>query len=253
VNPRAAHETTLRLLPTRAVKRVAVVGAGLAGLAAATTLAQRGHTVDLFEADSEIGGQFTLARRMPGKEEFAETIRYFVRQIELTGVKLHLDTQASAGDLINGGYDEVVLATGVTPRTPAIPGVDGPNVLSNVDVVLHGAPVGERVAVVGAGGIGFDISEFLTTTHSTTLDLDAWKREWGVADPGIGTRWPDETAAGAIAAHGVPAAGQVLAGRSRTRQDHRLGAPRGAEEQERRDDRRGQRQDRRSWTAHLIR
>jgi len=183
VNPRAAHETTLRLLPTRAVKRVAVVGAGPAGLAAATTLAQRGHTVDLFEADSEIGGQFNVARRIPGKEEFAETIRYFVRQIELTGVKLHLDTQASAADLINGGYDEVVLATGVTPRTPAISGVDRPNVLSYVDVVLHGAPVGERVAVVGAGGIGFDISEFLTTTHSATLDLDAWKREWGVADP----------------------------------------------------------------------
>ncbi|MBE1499306.1 2,4-dienoyl-CoA reductase (NADPH2) [Amycolatopsis lexingtonensis] len=181
VNPRAGHETTLTLAPTRRQKHVAVVGAGPAGLSAATALAERGHRVELFEADDEIGGQFGIARRIPGKEEFAETIRYYQRRLEVTGVKLHLGTRAKAADL--AGFDEVVLATGVAPRVPSLPGIDHPKVLSYVDVVKHGKPVGARVAVIGAGGIGVDVSEFLTHTDSPALDLDAWMAEWGVTDP----------------------------------------------------------------------
>ncbi|MGZ0151215.1 oxidoreductase [Kribbella sp. WER1] len=178
VNPRAARETELQLLPTRRTKSVAVVGAGPAGLAAAVTAAERGHRVELFEAADEIGGQFGIAQRIPGKEEFAETIRYYRRRLELTGVKLHLGRRASADDL--AGYDEIVLATGVVPRVPAIPGIDHPKVLSYVDVVRDGKPVGESVAVIGAGGIGVDVSEFLT---GMSPDLEAWKAEWGVGDP----------------------------------------------------------------------
>ncbi|MFD7659381.1 FAD-dependent oxidoreductase [Actinosynnema sp. NPDC059797] len=176
VNPRAGNETTLTLLPTRRAKRVAVVGAGPAGLAAATSLAERGHAVELFEAEDDIGGQFAIARRIPGKEEFAETIRYYRRRIEVTGVRLHLNRRAGVDDL--AGFDEVVVATGVAPRVPAIPGVE--RALSYVDVVRHGARVGERVAVIGAGGIGVDVSEFLT---HRPLDLDGWRAEWGVTDP----------------------------------------------------------------------
>jgi 2,4-dienoyl-CoA reductase (NADPH2) len=185
VNPQAAHETELQLLPAVRAKRIAVVGAGPAGLAAATAAARCGHAVDLFEADSEIGGQFNLARRIPGKEEFAETIRYFVRQLELTGVKLHLNHRASADELIAAGYDDILLATGVSPRVPEIPGVDRPNVHSYADVITGRVTLGERVAVIGAGGIGFDVSEFLT--HSgvpgVAQDRDEWLREWGVRDP----------------------------------------------------------------------
>jgi 2,4-dienoyl-CoA reductase (NADPH2) len=164
---------------------VAVVGAGPAGLAVATAAAGRGHTVELFEADGEIGGQFNLARRVPGKEEFAETIRYFVRQLELTGVKVHLNHQATADELAAGNYDDIVLATGVTPRTPSIPGLDRPNVHSYADVITGRAQVGQRVAVIGAGGIGFDVSEFLTApgVHGEPQDRDEWMREWGVGDP----------------------------------------------------------------------
>ncbi|MFC9689939.1 FAD-dependent oxidoreductase [Kribbella sp. NPDC056951] len=183
VNPRAARETELQLLPTRKAKHIAVVGAGPAGLAAAVTAAERGHDVELFEADQEIGGQFGIARRIPGKEEFAETIRYYHRRLELTGVKVHLGRRASADDL--AGFDEIVLATGVVPRVPSIPGIDHPKVLSYVEVVREGKPVGGSVAVIGAGGIGVDVSEFLTTVDSPTLDLDAWKAEWGVADPTV--------------------------------------------------------------------
>ncbi|WP_328991160.1 NADPH-dependent 2,4-dienoyl-CoA reductase [Kribbella sp. NBC_01245] len=184
VNPRAARETELRLLPTRRTKRVAVVGAGPAGLAAAVTAAGRGHHVELFEADQEIGGQFGIARRIPGKEEFAETIRYYRRQLELTGVKLHLGHRVSAAELIEQAFDEVILATGVSPRTPVIPGIDHPSVLSYVDVVRHQRAVGKRVAVIGAGGIGVDVSEFLTHGESPTLDLPAWQAEWGVTAEG---------------------------------------------------------------------
>jgi 2,4-dienoyl-CoA reductase (NADPH2) len=184
VNPRACHETELSYKPAAARKRIAVVGAGPAGLACATVLAERGHTVDLFEAGDDIGGQFNMAKRVPGKEEFHETLRYFGRRIERTGVRLHLRTRATAAALQQGGYEEIVLATGVTPRVVDIPGGDHPMVLSYVDVLLQGKPVGARVAVVGAGGIGFDVSEFLVQgAHSPTLDLVEWRREWGVADP----------------------------------------------------------------------
>ncbi|MGH3432356.1 MAG: FAD-dependent oxidoreductase [Thermocrispum sp.] len=183
VNPRAVNETTLQLLPTRRSKRIAVVGAGPAGLSTATALAERGHGVDLFEASDGVGGQFDIARKIPGKEEFAETIRYYTRRIETTGVKLHLGVRATAKQLADDGFDEVVVATGVVPRVPGIPGIDHPSVLSYVDVVRHGRPVGAKVAVIGAGGIGVDVSEFLTHADSPALDLAAWQAEWGVTDP----------------------------------------------------------------------
>jgi 2,4-dienoyl-CoA reductase (NADPH2) len=185
VNPRAARETELVLRPAVQRKRYAVVGAGPAGLAAATALAERGHEVDLYEASSRIGGQFNMACRIPGKEEFSETLRYFGRRLEATGVRLHLGTRATAELLAPSRPDGVILATGVTPRNPRIPTDEGAPVLSYVDVLLHGAPVGERVAIVGAGGIGFDVAEFLVTApgHSPTLDLPAWLAEWGVANP----------------------------------------------------------------------
>jgi 2,4-dienoyl-CoA reductase (NADPH2) len=188
VNPRACHETQLNYLPTRTRKKIAVVGAGPAGLAAATVAAERGYSVDLFEAASEIGGQFNMAKRIPGKEEFHETIRYFNKLIAKTGVRLRLSHRVSAGELIDGGYDEVVLATGVLPRDPRIKGQgDHPDkVLTYVDVLRHGKTVGKRVAVVGAGGIGFDVSEYLVHEgHSPALDIEAWRREWGVADPEV--------------------------------------------------------------------
>ncbi|MES2991423.1 MAG: NADPH-dependent 2,4-dienoyl-CoA reductase [Pseudomonadota bacterium] len=185
VNPRAGHETELVLRPVTRRKRIAVVGAGPAGLATSTALAERGHEVHLFEAASEIGGQFNMARRIPGKEEFSETLRYFARRLELTGVQLHLARRVDAAALIAQRFDEVVLATGVLPRQPRIPGADGPNVLSYIDVLLHRKPVGARVAIVGAGGIGFDVAEYLVTApgHSPTLNLHEWLAEWGVADP----------------------------------------------------------------------
>jgi 2,4-dienoyl-CoA reductase (NADPH2) len=185
VNPRAAHETELTMLATRRVKHVAVVGAGPAGLAVATTAASRGHAVDLFEASDEIGGQFNLARRIPGKEEFAETIRYFTRQLELSGVKLYLNHLATVDELVAARYDDIVLATGVTPRSASIEGIDRPNVHSYADVITERALIGSRVAVVGAGGIGFDVSEFLTHSgeRGVAQDRESWMREWGVGDP----------------------------------------------------------------------
>jgi len=185
VNPRACHETELVYTPTTQKKRFAVVGAGPAGLAASTVLAERGHEVHLFDGAAEIGGQFNIAKQIPGKEEFYETLRYFGRKIETTGVHLHLNTHVDADALIKGKYDGVLLATGVTPRDPKIKGQEGnPKVLSYIDVLLHKKPVGKRVAVIGAGGIGFDVSEYLVQGgHSPTLHLDEWLKEWGVADP----------------------------------------------------------------------
>lgn len=179
VNPRACHETELALSPTRTRKRVAVVGAGPAGLACSVTAAERGHAVTLFDTADEIGGQLNVARRVPGKEEFDETLRYFRTRLAELGVEVRLSTRADTGTL--DGYDEIVLATGVEPRTPAIPGTDHPNVVSYLDVLRDGAPVGDRVAIVGAGGIGFDVAEFLTDGgDAASLDADTFFRQWGV-------------------------------------------------------------------------
>ncbi|MCP1727300.1 2,4-dienoyl-CoA reductase (NADPH2) [Natronospira proteinivora] len=180
VNPRAGHETEVQIEPAAQPKSIAVVGAGPAGLAAATTAAQRGHSVVLYESAAEIGGQFNMAKRIPGKEEFHETLRYFKRQIELTGVDLRLNTRVTA-DQLSRGFDEVILATGVKPRDPGIPGQDHPKVLSYIDVLLHGKAVGQKVAVIGAGGIGFDVSEFLVHPHEAQeTDRDQFFRQWGV-------------------------------------------------------------------------
>lgn len=181
VNPRACHETELNYLPVTQVRKIAVIGAGPAGLAAATVAAQRGHEVTLFDSASEIGGQFNIAKRIPGKEEFFETLRYFSRKLQTTGVDLRLNTRVTANDLLGKGYDEVILATGIAPRTPAIPGVDNPKVLSYLDVILGRKPVGKSVAVIGAGGIGFDVSEYLVHQGVyTSLDRDAFWDEWGI-------------------------------------------------------------------------
>ena len=181
VNPFACYETELKVHPVKTQRRIAVVGAGPAGLAAATTAAGRGHSVTLFEASDAIGGQFNLARQIPGKEEFNETIRYFTRQLELTGVDVRLNTRATAEALQVDGYDAVILATGVSPRTTGIRGEDHPKVLTYLQVLRDHAPVGDSVAIIGAGGIGFDVAEYLAHEgKSTSLDEDAWCEEWGV-------------------------------------------------------------------------
>ena len=183
VNPRAAHETELVYLKTKKAKKIAVVGGGVAGMSAATVAAERGHNVTLFEAASEVGGQFNLAKVVPGKEEFHETIRYFKVQLEKTGVEVRLNTKVNREQLEREGFDEVIIATGVVPRGLKIEGSDAPNVLSYAEV-LRGAPVGNKVAVIGAGGIGFDVSEYLLKPEHQTQPqpLAEWKREWGV-DP----------------------------------------------------------------------
>jgi 2,4-dienoyl-CoA reductase (NADPH2) len=182
VNPRACHETELVYLPTVRRKRIAVVGAGPAGLSAATVAAQRGHAVTLFDALDRIGGQFNIAMRIPGKEEFAETIRYFGRQLALTGVELRLGQRVTRDELVAAGYDDVIVATGVTMRRPRIEGVDHPKVLSYLDVLRDGAPVGPRVAIIGAGGIGFDTAEFLVHDAAAPRPQSVadWAGEWGV-------------------------------------------------------------------------
>ncbi|WP_047216954.1 MULTISPECIES: NADPH-dependent 2,4-dienoyl-CoA reductase [Delftia] len=181
VNPRACHETELVIAPAPAAKRIAVVGAGPAGLSFAVTAAQRGHAVTLFDAASEIGGQFNIAKKVPGKEEFHETLRYFRRQLELGGVDLRLGHRVEAAQLIEGGYDEIVLATGIRPRVPAIDGVDHPKVLGYLDVLQGDRPVGERVAIIGAGGIGFDVAEYLTHAgDSGAVAPRKFYAEWGI-------------------------------------------------------------------------
>lgn len=181
VNPRACHETLLNVIPTSKRDRIAVVGAGPAGLSFAITAAQRGFLVTLFDAASEIGGQFNIAKQVPGKEEFHETLRYYSRQIELTGVKLELNRRVNAQDLIAGGYAHIVLATGVTPRAAAFPGIDHPKVCGYLDVLRDKRAVGDTVIVIGAGGIGFDVAEFLLHSgQSASLNPAKFFAGWGV-------------------------------------------------------------------------
>ncbi|MCP4490328.1 MAG: FAD-dependent oxidoreductase [Gammaproteobacteria bacterium] len=181
VNPRACYENELNITPARTTKRIAIVGAGPAGLACSVVAAQCGHEVVLYEASSEIGGQFGIAQRIPGKEEFAETIRYFAKQLELTGVDLRLNHKVTSEELEDAKFDEIVLASGVVPRTPPIPGSSHPMVLSYVEAIKKQKPVGNRVAVIGAGGIGFDMADFLSHSgKSSSLDIDNFLQEWGI-------------------------------------------------------------------------
>lgn len=184
VNPRACRETTLVLAPTRRRRTVAVVGAGPAGMAAATSAAERGFAVTLFEREPHLGGQFLLARQIPGKEEFAETLRYYARRLDVLGVDVRLGTTATPDDLV--GFDEVVVATGVAPRVPVIDGVDHPKAVSYADVLARRVECGRRVAVIGAGGIGVDVAHFLSHDPAETIDdVEAWKDHWGVGDPAL--------------------------------------------------------------------
>ena len=181
VNPRACHETELRIVPAATRKRMAVIGAGPAGMACAATLAERGHEVTLIDRAQEIGGQFNYAKRIPGKEEFQETLRYFMHRLHDAGVHLQLGQSADAASLQAGNYDHIVVATGITPRRASFPGSDDARVLSYLDVLAHKRPVGQRVAIIGAGGIGFDVAEFLVEhVPSPTTDITRWTREWGV-------------------------------------------------------------------------
>lgn len=179
VNPRACHETKMPIVPAARSKNLAVVGAGPAGLAFAINAASRGHQVTLFDANAEIGGQFNIAKQIPGKEEFYETLRYYRRMIEITGVTLKLNQRVSADDLLH--FDETILATGITPRTPPIDGIDHPKVLTYLDVLRDKAPVGKRVAIIGCGGIGFDTAMYLSQPGSpTSQNIAEFCVEWGI-------------------------------------------------------------------------
>ena len=190
VNPRACFETELTFGRVPQPKKLAVVGAGPAGLAFACYAAERGHQVSLFDQAPTIGGQFNFAKQIPGKEEFHETLRYFARRLEKCGVELYLGQRQSAESLLGGGFDEVILATGIRPRTPNIPGIEHPKVLNYLDVLRDGKPVGQKVAVIGAGGIGFDVAEFLVEKKaegSADHHRDHWLKEWGI-DKSLGER-----------------------------------------------------------------
>ncbi|BEE06054.1 FAD-dependent oxidoreductase [Aeromonas sp. S11(2024)] len=190
VNPRACFETELTFGRVPQPKKLAVVGAGPAGLAFACYAAERGHQVSLFDQASEIGGQFNFAKQIPGKEEFHETLRYFAKRLEKCGVELYLGQRQSAESLLGGGFDEVILATGIRPRTPNIPGIEHPKVMSYLDVLRDHKPVGQKVAVIGAGGIGFDVAEYLVE-KKVEMDADGhrdhWLKEWGI-DKQLGER-----------------------------------------------------------------
>ena len=182
VNPRAAHETELVYIKSPRVKKVAVIGSGPAGLSASTVAAECGHDVTLFDSSDSIGGQFKIAMQVPGKEEFAETLRYFARKIEITGVKLRLNQRVSREQLLELGFDEIIVATGIVPRKPPIEGINHPKVLSYIDVLQNKKPVGNRVAIIGAGGIGFDVAEFLIHDPRISLPISVahWCSDWGV-------------------------------------------------------------------------
>jgi 2,4-dienoyl-CoA reductase (NADPH2) len=180
VNPRACHETEIVIEPTPTPRKIAVVGAGPAGMACATTAAERGHAVTLFDAAKTIGGQFNLARRIPGKEEFSETLRFFSHRLRKVGVTVRLGQRVDIAELVQGGYDHVVLATGIVPRTLDVPGSDHAKVASYVDLITGRKIAGGKVAIVGAGGIGFDVGEFLTHTPSPAGELERFQAEWGI-------------------------------------------------------------------------
>jgi 2,4-dienoyl-CoA reductase (NADPH2) len=181
VNPRACHETELVIKESSTKKKYAVIGAGPAGLSFATTAAQCGHDVTLFDAESETGGQFNTAKQVPGKEEFYETIRYFNKQLELNNVNIKLNTRVDAQQLNESDFDDVIIATGIAPRLPEIEGIEHSKVLSYLDVLKYKKPVGKKVAVIGAGGIGFDVSEYLVHQGTaTSQNIEAFMKEWGV-------------------------------------------------------------------------
>ncbi len=187
VNPLACHETTLKISKAEFPKKVAIVGAGPAGMACATTAAERGHDVTLFEASDRIGGQFNIAKQIPGKDDFNETLRYFSKRIERTGVKLRLNTRADAGTLKADGFDHVVLATGIVPRKPPIPGIESDKVATYLDIIEGRKVAGKSVAIIGAGGIGFDVGEFLTHAHDERSEAERFNTEWGI-DPSYANR-----------------------------------------------------------------